>query len=158
QPGTPKQQLAYSALRLFTGFLVAAPIVFSPTTASVSNNINMPTIPNNQILILTFTSYLSSQLLIIHQVIGTAITNAINTSFKNSIDISINTCCTDAPRTLRMLISRIRFSMVNEARPAKPRQEIKMARHANTLVILLINCSVKNFFANSWSTNWYSNG
>ena len=67
--------------------------------------------------------------------------------------MSINNCCSEAPKTFRMPISRIRFSIVKEARPARPIQQIKMARAAKIFVILLMSSSVKNFLPNSWSTN-----
>ena len=70
----------------------------------------------------------------------------------------MSNCCTVAPNTLRIPISRKRFSMVKDARPARPIQQMKIARPAKILVILLISSSVKNFFPNSWSTNWYSKG
>jgi hypothetical protein len=79
------------------------------------------------------------------------------TSFKNSVDININNCCTDAPITLRTPISRKRFSIVKDASPARPIQQMNMASPAKMLVMRLISSSVTNFLPNSWSTNWYSN-
>ena len=60
--------------------------------------------------------------------------------------MSISNCCTVAPNTLRIPISRIRFSIVNDARPARPMQQIKMASPAKIFVSLLMSSSVKNFF------------
>src|SRR4030095_15003109 len=52
----------------------------------------------------------------------------------------------------------MRFAIVKDARPASPMQQIKMARPAKMFVILLMSSSLKNFFPNSWSVNWYSKG
>jgi hypothetical protein len=110
----------------------------------------IPTTPNNQILIEIWYSYLSSQLFIIHHATGIARKKAIPISFKNSRETSNKTCGTDAPSTLRIPISLIRFSTVKETNPASPRQQIKMASAAKILVILLMSSSVANFFPNSF--------
>ena len=89
---------------------------------------------------------------------GNAINDDSITSFKNSADNIFIIPVTEAPNTLRMPISLMRFSIVKDASPARPMQQIKIARPANMVVSLLIKFSVKNFLPNSWSTNWYSNG
>lgn len=84
--------LNHSVRKLFTGLAVAALIVFKLTTTNVSNNTITPTMANNQMLMLTRYVYLSSQLFMNHHVNGTAMTKAMATSFKNSFDISSNSC------------------------------------------------------------------
>ena len=79
----------------------------------------------------------------------TAIKKAINTSFTNSLEMSANTCCTEAPNTLRIPISLNLFSMVNDARPAKPIQQIRMARPEKIFASFLTSSSAINFFSNS---------
>ena len=51
---------------------------------------------------------------------------AINTCFENSLLIKITISNTDAPSTLRIPISLVRFCALNAARPKSPRQAIKI--------------------------------
>src|ERR1700722_15143363 len=63
-----------------------------------------------------------------------------------------------APRTFRTPISFVRFSATKEARPKRPRQEIKIAREEKTMEMSPIWFSAANFSANSWSLNSYRKG
>ena len=49
---SPIVKLAYSVLRLFTGLLIAALMVFKLTTVNARANMTIPTITNSQILML----------------------------------------------------------------------------------------------------------
>ena len=61
---------------------------------------------------------------------GVAITMAIKTNIKNSLDNKLNNVTGLAPNTFRMPNSLVRCSDVNITRPNNPRQEINMARKA----------------------------
>src|SRR5262245_55667385 len=65
---------------------------------------------------------------------------------------------TEAPNTLRMPISFVRCSATNDARPNKPRQEMKMARIAKYIANLPMRSSFPNFLSYSSSTNEDVNG
>ncbi len=62
-----------------------------------------------------------------YQAIGEAMTMAISTSFRKSLESSVTMLATLAPNTLRTPISLVRCSAVKVARPKRPRQEIRMA-------------------------------
>jgi hypothetical protein len=61
---------------------------------------------------------------------GQAITMATNTHFEKSLNSWNVTNETLAPKTFRIQISLVRFSVMKEERPNKPKQEIKMAMMA----------------------------
>src|SRR4030095_4581579 len=63
-----------------------------------------------------------------------------------------------APRTFRTPISLVRCSATKEARPNKPRQEMKTARMAKKVERLRIRFSSSNLRAYSSSVNLYSKG
>jgi len=69
----------------------------------------------------------SSHLSIKYQATGLAITPATITRIINSLNNKFITFATDAPSTLRILISRALCRAVKAARPNRPRQEMKMA-------------------------------
>jgi hypothetical protein len=87
-----------------------------------------------------------------------AIKKEMKTSNTKSLDNNCHKLITEAPTTLRTPISLARCAAVNAAKPKMPRQEIKMAKMANTKASLPIRSSPPNFLAYSSSTNLYSNG
>ena len=74
-----------------------------------------------------------SQLFIKYQPAGIAIKNDMPIRIINSLENSMTTLLTEAPSTLRIPTSLVRCTAMNETRPYKPRQEIKMAIPANIL-------------------------
>ena len=72
-----------------------------------------------------------------YQATGNASSDEKAMSFKNSADNNPARPIMPAPRTLRIPISFVLRSAVKAARPNKPRQEIQIARAANTLDNLL---------------------
>ncbi len=73
-----------------------------------------------------------------------------------SLESNCHKSKTDAPNTFRTPISLVRCSATKEARPNKPKQEMKMASTANTVERLAMRSSSPNFLAYSSSVNWYS--
>ena len=63
-----------------------------------------------------------------------------------------------APNTLRTPISFVRCSATKDARPNKPRHEMKTANTAKKVERLPIRSSSENFLAYSSSVNLYSKG
>src|SRR5579863_4874221 len=123
----------------------------------VSNEISMAEMPaarnTHQLMSILYLSYFLSQLSITHHAIGNAIMHDNTISFRKSFDNNEVMPVTLAPNTLRTPISFFLRSAVYAARPNKPRQEIKIARPANTLDSLPINASFKNILLNWSSTN-----
>src|SRR6516164_7416808 len=95
-----------------------------------------------------------SHLCIRNQDKGTEIRKDMITRLTNSLDNNRQRLKTEAPNTLRIPISLIRFSAVKEAMPNNPRQLIKMAKHAKAEASLPIRSSLVNFLAYSSSANW----
>ena len=65
---------------------------------------------------------------------GVAIINANNTMYKKSLDNRPTILLAVAPKILRTLISFIRLSAANAARPNNPRHEMMIANSVNDLV------------------------
>ena len=68
-----------------------------------------------------------------NQATGKAMMAEIITSFKKSVDNNWNISFTEAPRTLRMLISFVLSSAVNVARPNNPKHAITIATIENNI-------------------------
>src|SRR5580704_1500422 len=90
-------------------------------------------------------SYWANHLARKYQATGMAIKQEMSTSATNSLERSDQRWKTDAPSTFRTLISFMRISATKEARPSRPRQEMKMARMAKQEARFPIRSSSKNF-------------
>ena len=82
---------------------------------------------------------------------GVAIRQEISTKTTKSLDKDCQSLATDAPNTLRMPISLVRCSAMNDARPNKPKHEIKMARMETIKESLPMKAVYLNFLAYSAS-------
>ena len=102
----------YSVLKLFTGFAIAARIAWKLIVIKAMIKEEMPAITNTHTLILILYAKSCSQLCMIHQVTGTAMMNAIKTSFKKSFDKIKSKFCTEAPITFRIPISLVRCKIL----------------------------------------------
>ena len=72
---------------------------------------------------------------------GEAMTMAINTSNRKSLESKAVILTTDAPNTFRIPISLVRDSTVNVANPNSPKQAIKIAHSEAVVKIRLYCCS-----------------
>ncbi len=92
-----------------------------------------------------------SHLFIASQATGKAISVAIVTSFKNSLDSNPTTVCTEAPSTFLTPISFFRRSAVKIDKPNKPRQATKMEIKVKMPNTVPIRCSERYNASNSLS-------
>ena len=99
----------YSVRKEFTGLANAAFMAWKLTVIKAITNAKTPATANTHNCILIRNANPCSQLFMIHQVIGDAITNAMKTSNKNSFDNRNKRLFTDAPSTLRIPISFVRW-------------------------------------------------
>src|SRR3546814_1951640 len=76
----------------------------------------------------------SSHLLMAHQAMGDAMTTATSTNFIKSVDNIATMPDTDAPSTLRMPISLVRWKAVNAANPNSPKQLMNIVIPVATLI------------------------
>src|SRR5690606_31870239 len=109
----------YSSLKLSTGFAAAARMACQLTVSNAITTAAKPATANIHHWMSMRYAKSSSHLSIAHQAMGEAMTTATNTSLTKSID-SIDTISdTDAPSTLRMPISLVRWKAISVANPNK---------------------------------------
>src|ERR1700741_4963033 len=94
----------YSALKLFTGLAIATFIAWKLTVINAISRAAMAAIKYIHQLISVLYAKSCSHLVIAQYDNGKAIKQAINTSFKNSLESILETCITLAPTTLRIPI------------------------------------------------------
>jgi hypothetical protein len=87
----------------------------------------------------TLNGYFSNQFMEKKYATGAAKIIPYKTSLKKSPDISNSISVTDAPFTLRIPISFVRWIIMNQESPNKPKQAITIARMANKPNMVL-NC------------------
>src|SRR5579872_2470781 len=122
----------YSFLKLFTGFMRAAFKAWKLTVSRVINRIPAPAEAKIHKDRGAWYAYFSSHFCISSDMRGMAMNIERAVSPMKSLDSSDQRWGTLAPRTLRIPISLVRCSATKEARPKRPRQEIKMARDERT--------------------------
>src|SRR4030095_5622544 len=121
----------YSVRKDFTGFATAALIAWKLIVPKAIMTASNPAATNIHQLMLIRYAKSCSQLCIIHQAMGDAMTKAIATSLMKSFESSVTIFDTDAPSTLRTPISFVRCAVEKSDKPNKPRHAIKMAKPAN---------------------------
>lgn len=132
----------YSVLKLSTGFAIAALTALRLTVINaIAIVIKAARIKIHQCNAVRYAKF-CSQLFIAKYPTGIAMIVASNTGFKRSFDNSITIFCVDDPSTFLTPISLMRFAAVNEAKPNKPRQAIKMANAENMLSMFCCLISV----------------
>lgn len=132
----------YSVLSVFIGLAIAALIAWKLTVTREMNIAITPANPKIHHSISIRYAYSCNQVCIAHQAKGDAISNAIMTNNRNSLDNKENKEKMLAPSTFRIPISRVLCSAVNMANPNKPRQEMKMASSEKQLVSRLTMASL----------------
>ena len=106
------QSFIYSDLKFFTGLAIAA---FTDWKLIVTSAINIAAVPDEIKIhtgILMRYAKLSSQLRISHHETGDVIIKAMAISFIKSLDSITVILITEAPKTLRTLISFFRWAML----------------------------------------------
>src|SRR3546814_3129000 len=73
-----------------------------------------------------------------HQAMGDAMTTATSTNFIKSVDNIATMPDTDAPSTLRMPISLVRWKAVNAANPNSPKQLMNIVIPVATLISVAV--------------------
>src|SRR6185503_2703295 len=106
---------SYSVLKLFTGFAIAALISWKLIVSNAINNAIDAVITNTVHPILVLYAKSCSHLFMAHHATGEAMTIAMNTSFRNSLDNIPTILPTVAPKTFLTPISFVRCSALNVA-------------------------------------------
>src|SRR5664279_1653736 len=128
--------LPYSVFKLFVGFATAARIAWKLTVMMAIQTAIRPASANIHQLMGVRYANAESHLFMAHQAMGVPIIKDNRTSFTKSFDKSWTIPLTLAPSTLRMPISLLLCSALNEASPNKPSEDIKIAIRVNELMIL----------------------
>src|SRR4051794_37158092 len=103
-------QLNHSLLNAVTGLLNAALMACILTVINAMRTETAPAIINIHVLIFILYSKSCNHLFIKYQASGDAMINASTTSFKKSLLMRLIIPDTDAPNTLRIPISLVRFT------------------------------------------------
>ena len=93
-----------------------------------------------------------------HHASGDAMTMAISTNLRKSLESNWTMLATLAPSTLRTPISFVRCSAVKVARANRPRHETNTVYTANPLNEVIMSRSLWYRALKDASTNEYSNG
>ena len=121
----------HSDLRFLTGVVIAAFQAWPATVKNATIKARKPESPNIHqpipIRIAKFCSHFSITI----QLTGTAITNATATKTRKSTESRYSNEGTDAPSTLRILISLERCNTLYAESPSRPKQAMAMAKTAN---------------------------
>src|ERR1700722_20146068 len=126
-----KAKADHSDLRFLTGLLIAAFQAWPTTVKNATVKARKPEKPNIHQLIPIRLAKFCSHLSITIQLTGTAITNATATKTRKSTESKYSKPGTDAPSTLRILISLERCNTLCAESPSRPKHAMAMAKTAN---------------------------
>ena len=132
----------YSLFKDFTGFINAALILWKLIVNNAMKiDISAANAKTHQLISVWYAKS-CNQVFIAYQAMGDAMTMAIRTSLRKSLESRITRLATDAPNTLRTPISFVLISAINMDRPSKPRHDIKIAIPANIPKSICWVCSL----------------
>src|ERR1700744_6611180 len=126
-----KAKADHSDLRFLTGLVIAAFQAWPTTVKNAIAKARKPEKPNIPQLIPNRLAKFCSHLSITIQLTGTAITNATATKTRKSIESMYSKAGTDAPSTLRILISLERCNTLYAESPSRPKQGRARSNQAN---------------------------
>ena len=131
----------YSVRKLFTGLVSAALIAWKLIVNNAIIAESNPAIKNTHHEISTRYAKSSNHECIANHATGKAISEAIATNFKKSLDNITTMLPAPAPNTFLIPISLMRCCVLYAARPSKPMQPIKIASTEKMVNIFCVVCS-----------------